>query len=183
VHRLLIHPQDRTQMIAAIGLVGLMRSSDGGKSWTRDPILPQMEYPDAFVMHPDDPNLLFLAVGVGWPPHWYKAGRAQGKLARSRDRGRTWERLLGGLPDGQRALFSALSIHRHDRGYDLIAADTDGQLFESRDGGDRWTIIADIAPVSKGEFHRALAKGRPPLADVDDIVINPAAAERFSAVG
>ena len=183
MHRLLINPHDPALMIAAVGLVGLVRTSDGGRSWIRDPVLPQMEYPDAFVMHPDRPDLLFLAAGVGWPPHWYKSGRAQGRIARSRDGGRTWERLLGGLPDGQRALYSALSIETHDAGFDLVAADTDGQIFESRDGGDHWRIVADVAPVSKGEFHRALAKGRPRIAGVDDMVVNAAAAARFKAAG
>ncbi len=183
MHRLLVNPRAPDQMIAAVGLVGLVRTADGGRTWARDPMLPQMEYPDAFVMHPDNPDLLFLAAGVGWPPHWYRSGRAQGKLARSSDGGKTWERLLGGLPDGQRALFSALSIEVHDQGFNLFAADTDGQVFESRDGGDHWRIIADVAPVSKGEFHRALAKGRPRIAGVDDMVVNAAAAERFRAVG
>lgn len=183
VHRLAIDPNDPEQMIAAVGLVGLMRSRDGGESWVRTPVMPGMEYPDALVLHPDRPELVFMAVGVGWPPHWYASGRAQGKIARSVDGGESWERLLGGLPDGQRALFSALSVQVHPDGFDLFAADTDGQLFESRDGGDRWTIVADLAPVSKGEFHRALAKGRSRIAGVDDIVVNPGAAERFAEVG
>jgi hypothetical protein len=183
VHRLAIDPVDPRRMIVAVGLVGLMRSEDAGSSWERAPVLAGMEYPDAFVMHPDRPELLFMAVGVGWPPHWYASGRAQGKIARSRDGGTSWERLLGGLPDGQRALFSALSLHVHPAGFELFAADTDGQLFVSSDGGDRWTIVADLAPVSKGEFHRALAKNRPRIAGVDEIEVNPAAAERFAAVG
>ncbi|MBS1895325.1 MAG: exo-alpha-sialidase [Actinobacteria bacterium] len=180
VHRLAIDPADPRRMRAAVGLVGLMQSSDGGQTWERDPVIAGMEYPDPFLLHPDHPELLFMAVGVGWPPHWYASGRAQGKIARSRNGGRTWERLLGGLPDGQRALFSALSIHVDADGFELFAADTDGQLFASRDAGEHWRIIADIAPVSKGEFHRALAKGRPRIAGVDDIEVNPAAAERFA---
>lgn len=183
MHRLSIDPNAPERMIAAVGLVGLVRSADNGATWSRDPVLPQMEYPDAFVRHPDQPDLLFLAAGVGWPPNWYKAGRAQGKLARSRDSGRTWERLLGGLPDGQRALFSALSVQAHGGGFELFAADTDGQVFESRDGGDHWRIVADVAPVSKGEFHRALAKGRPRIAGVDDVMVNAAAAARFATAG
>ncbi len=181
LHRLCVDPRDRAHMIAAVGLVGMVRSTDGGRSWTRHPVMPGMEYPDAFVMHPSDPDLLFLAVGVGWPP--FRSGRAQGKIIRSRDGGCTWERLLGGLPDGQRALFSALSIEVHDGGFDLYVADTDGQVFESRDGGEHWRIIADVAPVSKGEFHRTLAKGRPRIAGIDDIKVNRAAAARLVAAG
>jgi photosystem II stability/assembly factor-like uncharacterized protein len=182
VHRLAIDPTDPDRMIAAVGLVGLMRSEDGGTSWERDPVRAGMEYPDPFVMHPERPDLLFMAVGVGWPPHWYASGRAQGKIARSEDGGRSWQRLLGGLPDGQRALFSALSLQTHADGFDLFAADTDGQVYESRDGGRRWRVVADLAPVSKGEFHRALAKDRPRIAGVDDIVVNPAAAARLARV-
>lgn len=182
LHRLLIDPQDARKMYAAVGLVGLMRSVDGGETWTRDPILPSLEYPDAFVMHPDEPQTLFLAAGYGWPPTWYKRNRAQGRIARTRDGGATWERLLGGLPDGQRSLFSAISLQVHAHGFDVFAVDTDGQLFHSRDGGDRWTMIAETAPVSKGEFYRALAKGRSRIASVDDMLVTSKAAAREAAV-
>ena len=57
--------------------------------------------------------------------------------------------------------------------------DTDGQVFQSLDSGDRWTIVADVAPVSKGEFYRGLAKNRPPLAIVDDMKFNEHASERL----
>ena len=181
MHRLLIDPRDPERMISAVGLVGLVRTENGGGHWTRDPSLTEMEYPDPLVQHPGRPDLLFMAVGTGWPPTWYRKRRAQGKIARSTDRGRTWERLLGGLPDGQRALFSALSINTRADGFDLFTADTDGQVFESRDGGDRWTMIAETAPVSKGEFYRALAKGRPRIAGVDDIKADAAATARMAA--
>ena len=138
-------------------------------------------YPDPIVIHPHDPDLVFLGVGVGWPPHWYERGRARGKIARSRDGGKTWERLLGGLPDGQRALFSAVTIEAWKGGYSLYTADTDGQVFESLDGGDTWSIIADVAAVSKGEFYRGLVKNRTKLATVDDVVVNPTAQNRWDS--
>src|ERR1700688_2412579 len=103
--------------------------------------------------HRDQPDLLFMSPGVGWPVHWYELGRARGKIFRSRDAGKTWERLLGGLPNGQRALFSALTIEVYGRGYSLYAADTDGQVFESTDEGESWTIIADVPPVSEADFY------------------------------
>ena len=67
-------------------------------------------------------------------------------------------RLLGGLPDGQRAVFSALTIEVSSAGTALYAADTDGQVFESLNEGETWTVIADVPPVSKGEFYRALVR-------------------------
>jgi photosystem II stability/assembly factor-like uncharacterized protein len=182
IHRILLHKDRPDRMIVANGIVGVMTSEDRGKTWTKNPMMKGAEYPDAMVIHPHDPDLIFLTGGDGWPPHWYKRGRARGKIVRSRDAGRTWERLLGGLPDGQRALFSALTVDAWDGGSALYAADTDGQVFESRDNGDSWTIIADVAPVSKGEFYRALVRERPRLANIDDMAFSKAASERHAAL-
>ena len=182
VHRILVHPARPKRIIVANGIVGVMSSEDGGLTWRKNPMPPEANYPDAMVIYPDDPDLVFLTAGVGWPSHWWKLGRARGKIARSRDGGMTWERLLGGLPDGQRALFSALTIEAWPGGYGLHAVDTDGQVFESLDGGDHWTIIADVPPVSKGEFHRGLIRDRVKLATVDDIVVSDPAARRLAAV-
>ena len=90
-------------------------------------------------LHPDEPDTVFLTAGVGWPSQWYAIGKARGKIARSRDGGNTWQRLLGGLPNGQRALFSALTIEAWPGGSALYAVDTDGEVFESTDEGDTWT--------------------------------------------
>ena len=43
-------------------------------------------------------------------------------------------------------------------------------------------MIAETAPVSKGEFYRALAKGRSRIASVDDMLVTDKAAARESAV-
>jgi photosystem II stability/assembly factor-like uncharacterized protein len=181
IHRILVHPARPNRILIANGLVGVMASEDDGRTWRKGPMPPGADYPDPMVLHPEHPDLVFLAASVGWPPHWYKLGRARGKLFRSRDAGRSWERLLGGLPNGQRATFSALTVEAWGGGYGLYAADTDGQVFESLDGGETWCIIADVAAVSKGEFYRGLRKDRVPLAAVDDIEVNPAAAARLGA--
>ena len=182
IHRILVHPARPDRIIIANGIVGMMASEDGGKTFHRLKMPPDANYPDAVVLHPDQPDLLFMSAGVGWPVHWYELGRARGKIFRSRDAGKTWERLLGGLPNGQRALFSALTIEVHGSGYSLHAADTDGQVFESLDGGESWTVIADVPPVSKADFYKGLVRDRVKLANVDDIVASPTAAQRWHEV-
>jgi hypothetical protein len=179
IHRILVHPDRPDRIVIANGLVGMMTSEDRGASWQKNPMPPGANYPDAVVVHPDQPDLLFMSAGVGWPPHWYELGRARGKIFRSRDAGQTWERLLGGLPNGQRALFSALTIEACQGSWSLHAVDTDGQVFESTDGGDTWTIIADVPPVSKADFYKGLIRDRVVLANVDDIVANPTATKRW----
>jgi hypothetical protein len=56
-------------------------------------------------------------------------------------------------------------------------------VFESLDGGETWTIIADVAPVSKGEFYKGLVRDRVKLAGVDDIVANAKASKRWEEAG
>lgn len=183
IHRILVHPERPDRLIIANGIVGMMDSEDAGKTWRKIPMPPQADYPDAIVIHPDRPDLLFMTAGVGWPLHWYERGRARGKIFRSPDAGKTWHRLLGGLPNGQRALFSALTVEAWTGGFALYAGDTDGQIFESLDGGDTWTIIADVAPLSKGEFYKGLVRDRVKLAGVDDIVANAKASKRWEEAG
>jgi photosystem II stability/assembly factor-like uncharacterized protein len=183
IHRILVHPARPDRIIIANGIVGMMASEDAGKSFHRMTMPADANYPDAVVLHPDQPDLLFMSAGVGWPVHWYELGRARGKIFRSRDAGRTWERLLGGLPNGQRALFSALTIEARPDGYSLYAADTDGQVFESVDEGSGWTVIADVPPVSKADFYKGLVRERAKLANVDDIVASPTAAQRWQEAG
>jgi hypothetical protein len=181
IHRVLVHPDRPHRLIVANGIVGVMSSDDDGKTWRKNPMPPYADYPDAIVVHPDAPDTVFLTAGVGWPSQWYAIGKARGKIARSRDGGNTWQRLLGGLPNGQRALFSALTIEAWPGGSALFAVDTDGEVFESTDEGDTWTNVAEVPPVSKGEFYRALARDRGKLA-VDDIVVSNSATERLAKV-
>lgn len=182
IHRILVHRARPNRVILSNGVIGMMRSDDAGKTFRQMKMPDQAHYPDAVVLHPDDPDLLFMSAGVGWPMQWYQRGRARGKIFRSRDAGKTWERLFGGLPNGQRALFSALTIEVAGGSYSLYAGDTDGQVFESLDGGDTWTIIADLPPLSKGDFYKGLMRDRPPLADIDDIAATANAIKRLDRV-
>jgi photosystem II stability/assembly factor-like uncharacterized protein len=178
IHRVLVHPDRPDRLIVANGIVGLVTSEDRGKTFQRNKMPDKANYPDAIVLHPDNPDLVFMTAGTGWPSNWYVAGRGRGKILRSRDGGKSWTRLLGGLPDGQRAVFSALTIEASSAGTALYAADTDGQVFESLNEGETWTVIADVPPVSKGEFYRALVRDRQKMANIDDIAINPAQTRR-----
>jgi photosystem II stability/assembly factor-like uncharacterized protein len=178
IHRILVHPDRPDRIIVANGIVGLMTSDDRGRTWRRNKMPDKANYPDAIVLHPDHPDLVFMTAGTGWPSNWYVAGRGRGKILCSRDGGATWTRLLGGLPDGQRAVFSALTVEVSSAGTALYAADTDGQVFESLNEGETWTVIADVPPVSKGEFYRALVRERPKMANIDDIALNAAQSQR-----
>lgn len=156
----------------------MMSRYDYGKTWQRGPFPPGLNYREPLVMHPRDPDLLFVAGVVGWPPQWYRAAKARGNITRSRG-GKTWERLLGGPPDGQRARWEALSLNAWPQGFAVYAADTDGQIFETIGGGDSWSMVVEPAS-SKGDVCRGLSKDRQRIANVDDIVFFAAAADRIA---
>ena len=182
VHRVLVHSARPGRLIVANGIVGLCSSDDDGATWRPNALPPGANYPDAMALDPENPDLVVLTAGQGWPVHWYRAGRARGQILRSRDGGVTWERLLGGLPNGQRALFGAITASRANGALALYAVDSDGQVFESRNDGDSWEIIADVPPVSKGEFYRGLAKDRPQGLYIEDIRAGKAATQRWAAL-
>jgi photosystem II stability/assembly factor-like uncharacterized protein len=179
IHRLALHSACPDRILAATGW-GMIASHDRGRTWSAAAPLPGIDYPIPLVVHPDDPNLMFVAGGEGWPPNWYRIGRSRAKIARSRDGGRSWQRLLGGLPDGQRATYGGMALDTWDGGFAVYAADTDGQIYESDDAGEHWSVIAEAAPVSKGEQYRGLAKGRPPLVGTDSLVFSGAGQRRVN---
>ncbi len=178
IHRILLHPLRPARFVVATGW-GLRISEDDGATWhTLEPA--GINYPDGLVAHPDDPDLLFVSGSPGYPPNWFAINRSRSRIARSRDGGKTWQRLRTGLPSGGRPAFGALTLAAWPGGYALYAGDTDGQIFESRDEGESWEIIFETGPVSKGEHYRGLAKGRPPMTDLDELVFGDPGAHRVA---
>lgn len=112
---LMIDPARPDTLVAATG-DGMAASRDAGVTWT------------ALGGEPG-----YLA----WPAAdtLYRAG-ADGTVAVSADRGRTWTRrgTTGQVP----AAFSAPDRTR------LLAATHDGRLIESRDGGAAWSTVAEL---------------------------------------
>ena len=72
VHRTVINPLNADQMYITTG-IGIYVSGDGGKTWEQRTDL-QHEiggYPDLLVLHPRQPELLFVASAEKGPGSWY----------------------------------------------------------------------------------------------------------------
>lgn len=166
----IIHPERPKRLLLATGW-GLYVSDNGGISWTTQKgVLPGIGYPDPFVTHPTNPNFLFIAGGDSQPHEWIKNGRSNAKIARSCDGGVTWEHLLNGLPQGQRASYGAMSLEAYPDGYAVYAGNTDGEIFCTTDGGDNWMKIATVKPISKGMHYKILApEGTPKALSTDSL--------------
>lgn len=179
IHRIGLHPARPDRLIISTGW-GVFISHDRGRSWQASGELPAIHYPVPLLIHPDDPDLLYVAGGEGWPPQWYKIGRSRAKIARSRDGGKTWDRLLGGLPDGQRPTWGGMAMEAWPGGSAIYAVDTDGAIYESLDQGDHWSVVAEVPPVAKGDQHKGLAKNRQHLVGIDDLLFVGQGKERVA---
>lgn len=162
VHRCLIDPRD-PKNIYVTGGAGLYVTHSGGSSWERwtAPDWAADVYPDGFTWNPKNPDLMFVAAAEHNPVTWRKAGaaaRAEGKIYRSKDGGKNWQRLGGGIPESLKHEFGALCLEESSGACSIFGGTTGGEVFCSEDDGDSWTLItADLAPISKKGHERLLA--------------------------
>jgi photosystem II stability/assembly factor-like uncharacterized protein len=159
VHRLAFRPGEPTTMFISGG-DGITASTDGGKTWHR--VVPtsfDIGYPDGLVIHPDEPDLMFISGAHRQPGTWRESHSADAHVARTTDGGRTWTVLTGGLPDPLDANIEALSLAAAPGTSELFFATTAGEVFASNDHGERFrTVLSGLAPISKGGHYRGLVR-------------------------
>lgn len=162
VHRCLIDPRNPNN-IYVTGGAGLYVTNSGGGSWERWTASDWAAdvYPDGFTWNPKNPDLMFVAAAEHNPVTWRKAGlaaRAEGKIYRSQDRGKNWQRLGGGLPESLKHEFGALCLEEANGNCSIFGGTTGGEVFCSDDNGETWMLItAELAPISKKGHERLLA--------------------------
>jgi photosystem II stability/assembly factor-like uncharacterized protein len=165
VHRVMIERSQPASVYISSGN-GIYHSQDAGETFEQltDRSM-RIGYPDALVLHPEREGLLFTAGALHAPSVWRFTGGADGRIARSRDGGKTWQVLgfalvdgntqVSGLPPYIHGNIEAMSMSVWPGGFSLFAGTTDGDVFLSEDEGESWPIIArGLSPVSKGMHWR-----------------------------
>jgi photosystem II stability/assembly factor-like uncharacterized protein len=130
-------PPDRPgRLFASVEVGGLLRSEDGGETWTCEPVIDDEDI-HHITGHPDNPDLLYASLGYASLSHrWREDDRHQfGGIARSRDGGKSWQKLE---TDYTRA--TIIPPSRHDL---LVAGPAphvgrEGRIVVSADRGDTW---------------------------------------------
>jgi photosystem II stability/assembly factor-like uncharacterized protein len=112
---------------------GAAFSRDGGANWERLPGLDR-HYGWAAAADPLDPQLQYVSVSPG-----VRAHGAHADAAIFRSRGGRWARLDGGLPDPLDGMPYAL-LTGPGAG-EVTAGLSNGEVWESQDGGDSWTRL------------------------------------------
>lgn len=136
-----IHAPDPngSRLLASVEVGGLLDSSDGGATWTCGQVSVDDDI-HHITSHPDDPHLLYASLGYAALPHHRRAADGTGLprlggVARSRDGGRTWEKLLTEytratiVPPSRRDLVLSGPAPHVGRA---------GRIVVSSDGGDTW---------------------------------------------
>lgn len=129
---------------------GLFQSPDGGKSWQA------MMLPAGIA----DEGVSQVAIRKDQPDMIYIAGEQIG-IWRSRDAGKTWDKVTRGLPNDS---VTALTLHSNgyprDDSKSLFAWVAGVGIFESHDEGDNWKRPPDKGPPNSNVLalaHSALA--------------------------
>ncbi|MEO0778075.1 MAG: glycosyl hydrolase [Bacteroidota bacterium] len=127
--------------------VGLYQSKDGGQTWQHQG-LPESHHIGRIVLHPDDPNTLWVAV-LG---HLYSPNEERG-VYKTTDGGTTWTRTLyvnpnaGAIdllidPDDPQVLYTA-TWQRERRAWNFVESGEGSGIYGSTDGGTTWTLLTD----------------------------------------
>jgi photosystem II stability/assembly factor-like uncharacterized protein len=151
IGRIGIDPQNPNLVyVAVVGNVfgpnkerGVYRTKDGGQTWEQ--VLAISENTGAVDLSIDmkNPKTIFASMWtVRRQPWTIDSGSMDDALFRSTDGGDHWAKLTNGLPSKVMVGKIGVSISRADpkRVYALVeAADDQGGVFRSDDGGDTWT--------------------------------------------
>src|SRR5262249_16620644 len=138
---LVLDPVHTSTLYAGISRLGesgpagvVLKSIDSGRTWSDTALSQQGLAVSALLVDPRNPSIIYAGFAGGG------SGRPGGAY-RSQDGGATWDLMSNGLPAGD---VLALELDRSHS--PVLYAGTSKGLFQSRDGGARWTILID-API------------------------------------
>ncbi|MCK4299085.1 MAG: hypothetical protein KAX80_06115, partial [Planctomycetes bacterium] len=118
---------------------GLYKSTDGAETWEHISKSLPLGWPTGFAVHPDDPNIIYLAASCGW--HCQTGG-----LYKTTDGGRSWRCIFNKqssayLGRGLESFF----VRLHPANPEVVYYSTGTQgLMLSRDGGQHWECFDDL---------------------------------------
>ncbi len=126
----------------------VMRSDDGGDSWTEVSGNLPTDFGFAIDVHAHEPKTVYVVPIKSDAEHFPLEGQL--RVYRSRSGGNEWEPLTNGLPQRDcyvNVLRDAMSVDALDP-CGVYFGTTGGQVYVSPDGGDSWsTIVRDLPAV------------------------------------
>jgi len=148
VHKMVMH-SDRPERLFLQNHWGLYRSDDHGENWTDIANGVPSDFGFAMVMHPRNPNWVYIVPVESDEFRCTCDGRL--RIYRTRNAGASWEPLMRGLPQKsahETILRDAMTIDSYDPA-GIYFGTRSGKLFGSSDEGRNWQrIIEGLPPVT-----------------------------------
>jgi len=125
----------------------VMRSDDGGLSWTEVSGNLPSDFGFPIAVHPHEPETIYVVPITSDSLHYPPDGRL--RVYRSRTGGNEWEPLTRGLPQQD----CYVNVYRDAMAVDTLDSagiyfgTTGGQVYASADSGDSWAPIARDLPA------------------------------------
>lgn len=160
IGRILIHPDDsKTVFVAAEGPLysnneecGVYKTTNGGKSWkkvlsvTRDG--KHIGVVD-LAMDPNNPDVLYAASYDKERKPWtFNAGGLSSGIYKTRDGGKNWELLAGGLPGG---VIGRIGIDVSKSHPNILYANIENCNVEGMSTEERWELMKNGQALGRGQ--------------------------------
>ena len=125
----------------------VMRSDDGGDSWTEVSGNLPTDFGFAIDVHAHEPETIYVVPIKSDSEHYVHEGKL--RVFRSRKGGNEWEPLTKGLPQSNcyvNVLRDAMAVDSLDK-CGIYFGTSGGQVYASADSGDSWMAIAEHLPA------------------------------------
>ena len=163
IKRIVVHPNDPdTAYVCAMGRAwgpnperGVFKTSDGGESWEKVLYTNEDTGCSDIALNWSNPRILYAGMWTFRRRPWrFDDGGGETALYRSKDAGKTWEKLTDGMPDGSMARIGvAVAQSRPDIVYMITEAKDEGMLWRSDDAGDSWRMVNDDPNINFRPFY------------------------------
>jgi photosystem II stability/assembly factor-like uncharacterized protein len=182
IGKIRVHPHNPDIVyVAALGHAfgknkerGVYKSEDGGKSWRQ--VLFKSDSAGAVDLSIDEtnPRIIYASIWPAYRSFWQiSSGGPESGIWRSADGGETWTDISDkpGLPKGVKGKIGvAASPAQSGRVWALIEHRTEGGMYRSDDGGEKWERVSDNQSlVSRAWYYTHLT---PDPNDGDTVYVN-----------
>jgi photosystem II stability/assembly factor-like uncharacterized protein len=167
---ILVDPRDAgVVLVAAMGHAfganperGVYRSEDGGATWRQTLTVSENTGAVDLARDPSAPDVVFASVWQAryrpWLSYFSSSEGEETGLYRSKDAGRTWERVQGGgWPTAKLGRIGLTAAHLKDstRVYAVVESREAGGLYRSDDAGATWARVNDDRALGSNYFGQA----------------------------
>lgn len=145
VHKVVLNPSQPRRLYQQ-NHCGVYRSDNGGDKWTEITEGLPSDWGFGISVHPHDADTIWVCPGTSGYKHWVPGGALA--VYRTRDQGRTWDKLTKGLPQKNAyviVLREGMAVDALQPAGLYIGTNT-GQLFHSADEGDSWRQASALFP-------------------------------------